>query len=67
MSDMANWHESDTGEYTPLPAKVFIATRSAADAIEQWLRDECHVDDGERAREVVEDYERGWLDPMVEA
>lgn len=62
-----NRHESDTGEYTKLPAKVFIATRSAADAIEQWLRNDCHVDDEELAREVVEDYARGWLDPMVEA
>lgn len=62
-----NWHEPDTDTYSPLPAKVYIATRSAADAIEQWLRNDCQVDDEELAREIGEDYDRGWMDPMVEA
>lgn len=64
---MTTWHESDTADYSPVPAKLYIASRAAADAIYQWLERDCDVSDDELIREVVEDMERGWMDPMVEA
>lgn len=64
---MNDWSEQDTGEYAPLPGKLFIATRALADAIENWLLNDCEANHDELARELVEDINRGWMNPEVEA
>jgi len=64
---VTTWHEHDTADYSPLPARLFIASRAAADAIEQWLQRDCDAGDDELLREAREYDDRGWLSPVVEA